>query len=205
MSKHATFCGLLALACSAAWAGGRDKLSHELASVDSNSEAKVIIQWKTAPDDTKHQRVKNHGGQLHSTLKSIKAGVYSVPGSSLNALSNDPDVLYISADRPLRGTLDNSVAAVRASAAWAAGWNGRGIGIAVIDSGITTSGDLDTNGSLGPGPRVVYNEDFVNPKGDGKDQYGHGTHVAGILAATGKSTNCSHCARKFVASRRARG
>src|SRR4051812_20585949 len=105
MPRNAKFCGLLALACSAAWAGGRDKLSHELASVASNSQAKVIVQWKTAPDDAKHQKVKNHGGQLHSTLESIKAGVYSVPGSSLNALSNDPDVLYISADRPLRGAL----------------------------------------------------------------------------------------------------
>ena len=198
MSRSSTVWGLVLLACSTAWAGESKKLSRDLASLDPNSDVKVIVQWKDTPDDGKHQKVRKHGGQLRSTLKSIKAGAYSVPTSALKSLANDPDVLYVSPDRPLKGSLDNSVAAVNASAAWKAGWNGSGITVAVIDSGIANGGDLDSNGSLGPGPRVLYSQDFVERKGDGKDKYGHGTHVAGIIAATGKNSSCSHCTRKFV-------
>lgn len=45
---------------------------------------------------------------------------------------------------------------------------------------------------------MLYSHDFVDAKGDSKDKYGHGTHVAGIIGATGKSTNCGRCTRKFV-------
>src|SRR6185437_8960925 len=94
MLNKVKFYGLIALACSTLWADGRHKLSPDLKDLDSKSETKVIIQWNTAPNDSKHQKVKKHGGALRSTLQSIKAGAYSVPASALDSLADDPDVLY---------------------------------------------------------------------------------------------------------------
>src|SRR5581483_92141 len=63
--------------------------------------------------------------------------------------------------------------------------NGTGIGIAVIDSGVSDHPDL--HGSAG-GSRVVYSQSFVSGDASTADAYGHGTHVAGILAGNGAAS-----------------
>src|SRR5882762_6614256 len=67
------------------------------------------------------------------------------------------------------------------------GLDGRGVGVAIIDSGIYEHPDLGKSG--GGGSRVVYHESFV-PKTN-FDDFGHGTHVAGIVAGNGKSSSGS--------------
>src|SRR5882757_830910 len=202
MSKKIRFCGLLALACSAAFAQS-SKLSPDLAALNPRSTAKVIVQWKNAPAiTTTTQKGLNLGGLVGSllslvvkTLTSINATVLTVPASSLSALAADPNVLYVSLDRPVTSKLDNTAAAISASAVWKAGYNGSGIGVAVLDSGINS--DVNLGGALlGLGSRVVYSQDFVG--GNGQDAYGHGQHVAGIIGANGVSSNCLQCTRSFI-------
>src|SRR5437773_319085 len=72
---------------------------------------------------------------------------------------------------------------------------GKGIGIAVIDSGITSWHDdlyLAAPKSPRTDSRIVHFRDFtkaVNPRlwasDQPSDEFGHGTHVAGILAGNG--------------------
>src|SRR2546427_2104206 len=68
-----------------------------------------------------------------------------VKGGSLSSLASHSGVAYISPDRPVAGALDDVVTAVNGDLAFAGGWNGKGIGIAVIDSGVGSAYDLNTD------------------------------------------------------------
>ena len=59
--------------------------------------------------------------------------------------------------------------------------DGTGMAVAVIDSGVHGVDDLkDAQGHN----RILYNYDSLG--GGADDQYGHGTHVAGIIGGSGK-------------------
>src|SRR6266566_1615778 len=179
-------------------ADGKHKLSKDLDALKgshSGATVDVIIQFNQTPTDAHHQKVQNKGGVLKTKLDFIKGAHYSVPVESLDALADDPDVAYISPDRRLSGSLDNTAAAVNAKVAWQSGWDGTGIGVAVIDSGITYHSDLYGTTGSGGKLRVLYSQDFVG--GGTNDYYGHGEHVAGIIAGNGKDSSYSTYARMF--------
>src|SRR6266478_5485538 len=172
--------------------GKKPKLSNDLNALkgsDNGAMVDVIIQFNQTPTDAHHQKVQNKGGVLKTKLDFIKGAHYSVPVESLDALADDPDVTYISPDRRLSGALDQTAAAVNANVAWQSGWDGTGIGVAVIDSGITGHSDLYGTGGSGGKLRIIYSQDFVG--GGTYDYYGHGEHVAGIIAGSGKDSSYS--------------
>ncbi len=180
---------ILGLVMSASLAfAANSKMSHDMDNLDPASTVEVIVQFTQQPTAVQHKKVTDRGGSYKATLSLVKAGHYSIPVSALSDLANDPDVVYISPNRPLRGSLDNTTAAVNAAAAWNSNLTGAGIGVAVIDSGLTFTSDLT-------GSTVVYNGSYVN--NDPHDYYGHGTHVTGIIAGTGARSHCSECFRNL--------
>src|SRR5947209_6653754 len=94
------------------------KISHDLDSADLNSTSEVIVQFAHPPTEEHHNKIRNRGGQLRHELGLVKAGVYTLPTNTLQDLANDPEVVYISPNRTLHGSLDNTTAAVNAAAAW---------------------------------------------------------------------------------------
>jgi serine protease AprX len=162
------------------------KLSHDLPPGNSSAPVSVIVQFKTPP--TKDE-LKQFGpyGQVKKTFNSINAIYTSVSPSLFAALQADPNVKYVSPNRPHRSFLDLTTAAVSANVAWQSGFDGTGVGIAIIDSGIALKHDL--TGSDGVTSRVVYSENFATGQSDASDGYGHGTHVAGIAGSSGRDSS----------------
>jgi subtilisin family serine protease len=80
-------------------------------------------------------------------------------------------------DGKRRAVLDHSVAQIGAPAAWAAGYTGDGVTVAVIDTGVDQKHpDL--------ADREIAEQNFTEAPDNG-DHFGHGTHVASTVAGTG--------------------
>ena len=150
---------------------------------------KVIVQYKQIPQAAEEGRAQRLGGRLNHRLHSVKGIALTIPVNALPALEADPEVLSVSVDHPMKGLDDVSDVATGVPSAWSAGYNGAGIGVAVIDSGINDS-HPDLKDSTESHSRVVYRQDFTgtansNSSGAMYDLYGHGTHVAGIIGGNG--------------------
>ena len=141
-----------------------------------------------------------------------RGGVLVVTGGQLDALARDPDVSHLSADSVVRPTMATTHLAIGADQIWDGalgldGVTGAGIGIAIIDSGIADHDDLQrrviasldfvsdrgvrrvrsTRGGGRAGSLDDSGSEFTagpGAEGPGRadDQYGHGTHIAGIAA-----------------------
>ncbi len=160
-------------------AASNSKIAPDLSSKVA-AEADVIIQFNGAAPETMDTAIKAKQGKLTAQYTGMKAARYTVPASSLAAIAAMPEVAYISPNRPLSGHVDLATKAVNADLPWRLGFTGKGVGVAVIDSGISTSKDIAMS-------RVVYSEAFgglVNQV----DGYGHGTHVAGIVGGDGRAS-----------------
>jgi serine protease AprX len=154
-----------------------DKLGQAGAAVD------VIVQYQNDPSDADIAKFTGKGAKLKDHLKRFRTATYTAVAGTLDNLSDDPNVVYVSADRQVNAQFDYSEQAINAPYAWQLGLDGTGVGIALVDSGVAKVDDLEQANSHKS--RVVYQEVFNGRKGD---EYGHGTHVAGILAGNGKSS-----------------
>src|SRR5215469_1092275 len=125
------------------------KIAADLGDSQPDQNVGVIIQYHQIPNEAHHQKVRQKGGRLDRGLELIRGARYTIAAGQLEDLANDPDVEYISPDRPVKAFLDNTTAAVNAQAAWATKFDGTGVGIAIIDSGISNHDDLkDSKGAL---------------------------------------------------------
>jgi len=124
------------------------------------------------------------GGRLVRSLPIVNGAAIDLPNVSLPTLAGSSLVSHLSMDRVVAGAMERTGATIGATAVrQQLGYDGSGIGIAVIDSGITPWHD-DLSDAAG-GQRVARFVDFVNGRSMPYDDYGHGTHVAGIAAGNG--------------------
>src|SRR5829696_6266953 len=125
------------------------------------------------------------------SLDLINGEVLELPNGVLKQLAAHPNVFRVHYDRPLKTHNYRTAVTVGARQVLTDyGYTGQGIGVAVIDSGITSwHDDLMNVASSKVYPygnqRVSKFVDFVNGKTLPYDDNGHGTHVAGIIAGNG--------------------
>ena len=118
--------------------------------------------------------------------------VAELDNRSLASVAADPRVKRVMLDRVAFPTLERTGPAVGATLVRKQlGLTGRGVGIAVIDSGIASTHE-DLYRSTTRSSRVVHFKDFTRELSTqlwvsqfASDEYGHGTHVAGIIAGSG--------------------
>jgi serine protease AprX len=128
------------------------------------------------------------GGTIRGTLSIVNALTVDLPNASLLAVAASPLVARVSLDRPIIGATERAGATVGAtSVRQAVGYDGAGVGVAIVDSGITSWHD-DLAGT-GTSQRVHRFVDFVGSQAAAYDDYGHGTHVAGIVSGNGFDSN----------------
>ncbi len=188
---------LLVLAAPLALLADTSKISPDLQNSTSTGQVQVVVQYAPGTQvscsgllglvDCLVNDVVKLGGTVLEQLPLVNGLVATLDYNGILSLSNQSNVVYISKDRPLRPFFDNAAPAVNASAAWQSNYTGIGIGVAVIDSGANSHPDLATTGLL-PVSRVVYNQSFVPGDSSVADAYGHGTHVAGLIAGNGISS-----------------
>ena len=141
------------------------------------AELRVIVQGSAA------RAAASAHGRASKDLSLIGGVTASVRAGDLERLAHDPRVSFVAPDAPVALNATDSVSAAslvttypgRASASnpWSAGAIGRGVGIAVIDSGVTPSPDFES--------RLVQVR-LDGQSGSLDDTIGHGTMVAGVAA-----------------------
>jgi serine protease AprX len=128
------------------------------------------------------------GGKLGRRLRSFNGQVVTLPNAQLKRLAKHPAVQAIHYDRPIADSLTRATWTVGARAVQQRyGFTGKGVGVAIIDSGVSAwHDDLTGVGNYPYGNQRVLNfMDFVGGQTTPYDDNGHGTHVAGIVAGNG--------------------
>src|SRR6266851_2662977 len=134
-------------------------------------------------------RVRSSGGQVVGTSNLLGATVAALTPAEIRALASDPSIARVHFDTEVKaagiGAADTSTGptpivfqqTIGATDAWRQGQTGKGVTVAVLDSGID-------NNNPAFGARIKARVDFVTPAHPVQgDPAGHGTHGAGIVAA----------------------
>jgi subtilisin family serine protease len=141
----------------------------------------VLVLFDTDPGAAGVDEVRRLGGDIKHAYRIVPAVAASLPGPAVEALRRNPRVIAVDPDAEITALdleLDNAwgVKHVGAGTVHAAGNKGAGVAVAVLDTGIDYDHpDLDAN--------YLDGYDFVNGDADPIDDNGHGTHVAGTIAA----------------------
>ena len=152
------------------------------------------INLKTSSVES-NDAVKDNITEDYSNFGIVKV---SADAGELDDIKNDPSVKYVVPDVELElcGSVDNDLQVVPAGDlstlgqqvtwgasmvlapnSWANGYTGQNVKVAVLDTGIAAHSDLLVSGRY----------DAVTAGGNANDVYGHGTAVAGIIAAKNNS------------------
>ena len=152
-----------------------------LSSAEASSRVDVLIGFTSTPGPNEQALVRGHGGSIKHSFRLVPAIAANISEAAIAGLLRNPHVTGIDLDGTvyaIDAELDNTwgVKRIGAGTVHLDGNKGTGVKVAIIDSGIDyTHPDLDANFAGG--------HDFVNGDTDPMDDNGHGTHVAGTVAA----------------------
>ncbi|WP_335934707.1 S8 family serine peptidase [Streptomyces sp. PTD5-9] len=97
-----------------------------------------------------------------------------------------PGVAKVWLDGKVGASLDRSTAQAGAPQAWKSGWTGRGVKVAVLDTGVDST-HPDFSGSIAESADFTQGDGAVG--GSVVDGDGHGTHVASTVAGDGAASD----------------
>ena len=118
------------------------------------------------------------------TLKQLPFVVSATPNTRIKALGADYSGVSATGDA---GSMYTIVRSTGAQKYWQNGYTGKGVGIALIDSGVANVDGLQTAGKVVNGPDLSFESQSDTTRY--VDTYGHGTHLAGIIAGRANAAN----------------
>jgi serine protease AprX len=147
---------------------------------------------RSASAEAAARSVESYGGVVTSQLHIINGVGALLPLGRLDEMAADPAGLLITPNAQVKAADEGELEywpetdypnVVGADLVWEEGVHGGGVTVAVIDTGLANHQAV-IRGIDGTKGRVVGWKDFVDNRPNLYDPNGHGTHVAGIIAAT---------------------
>lgn len=138
----------------------------------------VVLKDNTEkPQDVANEMARAHGLSVdHVYTTALKGFSATIPQARLDTVKADPNVQFVSEDKVIEAFAQTTPIGINRVVAPANFNKGTGIGVAVIDTGIDlTHPDLKSN--------IIANYSCIRGKKTAADDNGHGTHVAGTIAA----------------------
>jgi serine protease AprX len=180
------------LAAAAAVAGGTPPAAAATLPGAGCPCEQVIVESTSGNLAAADRAIQEPGGRVLDRLSYLNASVAEVPIGEVAWLRDQPGVAEVNPDGPVQlasttyspttdpGSLYSIEQQLGVDQAWADGYTGAGIGVALIDTGVTP-----VEGLAGPG-QVINGADisFGNTSSATRylDANGHGTFMAGIIA-----------------------
>ncbi|MEP6707266.1 MAG: hypothetical protein ABJC05_07090, partial [Pyrinomonadaceae bacterium] len=112
----------------------------------SSETVRVIVQTKGHPTAAQDQAIEGKRGKRRQTLDTLDTMIVDLPAGEVASLAARDDVVYVSPDRTVKAEMDvtreaTGAALVQAGGAGSgetSGFTGKGVTIAVLDSGISS-------------------------------------------------------------------
>ena len=152
----------------------------------------VIVQLASARADVE-QVVKRARGRVTRRLPIIHGAAVRITAADAVRLARSAGVRAVSLDAAVAstGAVDSTALetsfnqSIRSDRSWGMGGTGKGVGVAVIDTGIDGANPDFRVSQTDKRSRVIASA-VVNPAAkDARDTLGHGTHIAGLIAGNG--------------------
>ncbi|MFL5384761.1 MAG: S8 family serine peptidase [Longimicrobiaceae bacterium] len=168
-------------------------------------QLQVLVTWdSTASGDAVVGAVRGTGAGI-IRFKHLPMVFALATPAQLSQISATPGVVSLYSNKQLRWHLAESIPSIRANLARAAGYTGKGIGVAILDSGVDglnpdvaypahtvqnvkMLGSVEDLVTFDEGEPAVAASLFLENLPDTDLDGGHGTHVAGIVGGSGASS-----------------
>lgn len=122
-------------------------------------------------------------GRIKYKLPMINACVIEISEDKLENIRNIDGMISVELDTHITAQMNRVKDEIECQWAHRRNIKGRGVGVAIVDTGISLHKDFTAGGN-----RVVAFKDFIHGKREPYDDNGHGTHVSGIIGGNGYSS-----------------
>jgi serine protease AprX len=167
----------------------------------SGGTTRVIVGASPGSQLAAERSVRLLGGRVLQSLDLIDGFTSELPAQAQVQVRSLPFIRFVSPDRAVsfHSVVDgydaaadtysifNSTRLMGAQGMWSTGLTGRGVDVALIDTGVTPVRGLDAPGKIVNGPDISFDSPAAALRH--LDSYGHGTFMAGLIAGHDAGVN----------------